>query len=576
MLELGVRYDEELPDYILVMVVNKKSRQQMNEDLNLFLEDSTEPFVNWLHDQVLKKLQKVTVAKKKSSKEIAATAVVKKEEDEQTTVKVEDQAVKSESKTEATQHERDKEFDELVGDLALLNEEDSKTDLKDLEPVEDESKEKKKSEIFANSENSNSSSSEKEDSVAPSAAVPDLQSNEKEPETPPQPSQTDVSPEKTSDSPEQKPQGLKRTSDVMDDESSEKNSQSAKRMRLSSDSDNKEDTRVKSSVSKPRITSVVSVKTRLGVASPPKKLDLQAKAIKDIRNALSKNSSLDVRRNEINSQRSSSKERKSVERRKRNEDSRSEKSRDDKHQSGSSSKYDKSSRIGDSREKERPSGKLGTIKSRLGPSTTHKQDKSPAKSSSSTKVSKPRMSNVKSRLGIRCKDQEPLDIATRLARIAQSSACLPEKDDDAESEIMTSLRSHITALKPQRPKKESAEALLRRFSESKKDDKRESNDEDNDEEDDDPCKISSKIIVTPRPLKPLQPSQRRATQSLLLRAVAEANKSVVMKKNIDPCLKVSTNKNIFLKFYMISCVLFDLLTFYLCMILIIGTETCWK
>lgn len=81
LLELGVRYDEELPDYILVMVVNKKSRQQMHDDLNLFLESCTTPFVDWLHDQVLKKLQKVTVAKKKSLREFVPTVVVKQEEE---------------------------------------------------------------------------------------------------------------------------------------------------------------------------------------------------------------------------------------------------------------------------------------------------------------------------------------------------------------------------------------------------------------------------------------------------------------------------------------------------------------
>lgn len=80
-MELGVHYDEELPDYILVMVVNKKSRQQMHNDLNLFLEDCTTVFVDWLHDQVLKKLQKVTVAKKKSSREFVPTVIVKQEEE---------------------------------------------------------------------------------------------------------------------------------------------------------------------------------------------------------------------------------------------------------------------------------------------------------------------------------------------------------------------------------------------------------------------------------------------------------------------------------------------------------------
>ncbi|CAB3255857.1 unnamed protein product [Arctia plantaginis] len=59
--ELGCYVDDELPDYVMVMVANKRTRSQMEDDLQLFLGDNTELFVNWLH-QVLKKLQEVTVA----------------------------------------------------------------------------------------------------------------------------------------------------------------------------------------------------------------------------------------------------------------------------------------------------------------------------------------------------------------------------------------------------------------------------------------------------------------------------------------------------------------------------------
>lgn len=52
--------DDELPDYIMVMVANKRSKTQMTEDLNLFLSTKTTTFVNWLHI-VLKKLKEVTV-----------------------------------------------------------------------------------------------------------------------------------------------------------------------------------------------------------------------------------------------------------------------------------------------------------------------------------------------------------------------------------------------------------------------------------------------------------------------------------------------------------------------------------
>lgn len=58
--ELGAYADEELPDYIMVMVANKKSQEQMAEDLALFLGSNTPKFTLWLHG-VLDKLRSVTV-----------------------------------------------------------------------------------------------------------------------------------------------------------------------------------------------------------------------------------------------------------------------------------------------------------------------------------------------------------------------------------------------------------------------------------------------------------------------------------------------------------------------------------
>lgn len=52
--------DDELPDYVMIMVANKRSKQQMIADLNLFLGSQTELFVTWLHE-VLQKLQEVTL-----------------------------------------------------------------------------------------------------------------------------------------------------------------------------------------------------------------------------------------------------------------------------------------------------------------------------------------------------------------------------------------------------------------------------------------------------------------------------------------------------------------------------------
>lgn len=58
--ELGAYVDEELPDYIMVMVANKKSAQQMADDLSLFLGSNTFKFTVWLHG-VLEKLRTAAV-----------------------------------------------------------------------------------------------------------------------------------------------------------------------------------------------------------------------------------------------------------------------------------------------------------------------------------------------------------------------------------------------------------------------------------------------------------------------------------------------------------------------------------
>ncbi|XP_013874915.1 zinc finger CCCH domain-containing protein 14 [Austrofundulus limnaeus] len=56
--ELGAYIDDELPDYIMVMVANKKTSQQMTDDLSLFLGNNTIKFTTWLHG-VLEKLRSV-------------------------------------------------------------------------------------------------------------------------------------------------------------------------------------------------------------------------------------------------------------------------------------------------------------------------------------------------------------------------------------------------------------------------------------------------------------------------------------------------------------------------------------
>lgn len=92
-MELGCYVDDELPDYIMVMVANKRTRVQMEEDLNLFLRSDTKVFVEWLQ-QVLKKLKEVTITnpevyacssfkelKRKASIEIAECVIKKEKKD---------------------------------------------------------------------------------------------------------------------------------------------------------------------------------------------------------------------------------------------------------------------------------------------------------------------------------------------------------------------------------------------------------------------------------------------------------------------------------------------------------------
>ncbi|XP_064460469.1 zinc finger CCCH domain-containing protein 14-like isoform X2 [Ornithodoros turicata] len=71
LVELSAYVDDELPDYIMVMIANKKSREQMTQDLSLFLGDSTENFTGWLQ-QVLNQLQNIASEPKQKPKESKA------------------------------------------------------------------------------------------------------------------------------------------------------------------------------------------------------------------------------------------------------------------------------------------------------------------------------------------------------------------------------------------------------------------------------------------------------------------------------------------------------------------------
>ena len=79
--ELGNDVYEELPDYIMVMVANKKSEEQMTEDLTLFLGDNADQFTSWLHILISKlqsiaadsMVEKRALAKPRTSESATAT-----------------------------------------------------------------------------------------------------------------------------------------------------------------------------------------------------------------------------------------------------------------------------------------------------------------------------------------------------------------------------------------------------------------------------------------------------------------------------------------------------------------------
>ncbi|CAB4065473.1 ZC3H14 [Lepeophtheirus salmonis] len=88
LVELGAYVDEELPDYIMVMLVNKKPKETLTQDLKLFLNKNTDTFVDWLLN-VLEKLDKVVSSseeKRKKKKEFELVSEEKVEEKERKSV----------------------------------------------------------------------------------------------------------------------------------------------------------------------------------------------------------------------------------------------------------------------------------------------------------------------------------------------------------------------------------------------------------------------------------------------------------------------------------------------------------
>lgn len=610
-----MRYDEELPDYILVMVVNKKSRQQMHDDLNLFLEDCTTVFVDWLHDQVLKKLQKVTVAKKKSSREFVPTVVVKQEEERKkkkisATSFLDDQVADQPSAVEKLSDKGSKGDKQLPVQKQQMirpsapnqnpEQSHSKSAERNVKSVNNKSKTDETLSAHVGGSYQDSVSSRRpqqssgRDESTKSVAAPE-NATVKTTDT-----YRDLKASEVSD------KSLKRSLEVSSSrhDSTEKRSSETKRPRPSEEE--KEDAnassspdtasrKLKSCVNKPKITSVVSVKNRLGIPSPRKKFEIYKEKEGNGRYRPSeKRFEKPHRYDNVRKGRNFEADDRNSRRNRDGDLSRHHETVNKVNDVRSRIENNKNERLNrntESRERilnpgskaDVPAKKSAcTIKDRLGiVGINSKAQRQPAKSQEMTDYrNNPKSSeqagnnnkNIKDRLGPLKNNFRPVH-KQRLLRSNeddQSSASLnpgaeedeerkgnEEKADNDEQSLTGPVKSHIVAVnrsaafvarterKRMKPSNEVPFGTIQNTSYSgqggtksqlDKMDKGTSSDVD---EDTDDTRLPSKVIVTPRPLKPLQPTQKRATQSLLLRAVAEANQSVVKQKNPEPSLFVS-------------------------------------
>ncbi|XP_066601244.1 zinc finger CCCH domain-containing protein 14 isoform X2 [Prorops nasuta] len=580
LIELGVRYDEELPDYILVMVVNKKSRQQMHEDLNLFLENSTTIFVDWLHDQVLKKLQKVTVAKKKVSKELVPTVIVKQEEEKRkrktsTTSFLEDQT--GEQGNEKSIHKTVKEDKslqkEIVEDSLTISNHEMAYDRPTKQHTEnDNARQNDEFVIGAHHKQTlnRNVSTEVSEKVQSSNSQKEIISIK--------PVNKLLEAETSSTGNSELIRQFKGTS-VADNECNinERKKKDTKRSRINEDNNEEEEDspeskakKIRSSVNKIS-SAVIPVKNRLGAISPRKKFEIyrgrpdneshskqsgkqfQKRLFGHRSNIspLNKNSESNEKRNRVIDKKSSE----------------SERVTDIRNRLGTS-KTDKLHSFNDGKERISCNEKVkaldrisGTIKDRLGISSNHFVPRATSESQEFSGykhkiISEDRIKGLKSRLGNAKNNFKPQSVKPRFNAITAQS----EKSEVVDSLSLIAVRelnlhnqsgvntgpikSHIIAVK----KPTSVTSIKPQVSLKKVNKSNAMVQSDiEDEGDTDDQKLSSKVIVTPRPLKPLQPVQKRATQSLLLKAMAEANQSVVKQKNPEPTLPLKKSLSTRLK-----------------------------
>lgn len=615
-MELGVRYDEELPDYILVMVVNKKSRQQMHDDLNLFLEDSTTVFVDWLHDQVLKKLQRITVAKKKSSREFVPTVVVKQEEERKkrkisATSFLEDQGVeppveksagKSVTKDDKPVAQKQQTVKPSIPDQDLEQSHNRNAEKNNKNILSKIRTEEALINIIEHQDNNFIISSK----ISPQQQQQQQQNSARDEITI---RETVVSESSTARigvshrdqrSGEAPGRSLKRsletssghhdTAEKRDHETRQPKSSEEEKEEAASLSSPDVAKKLKSYVNKPKITSVVSVKNRLGVVSTRKKFQVYREKTSGAESSSrGRQSNKRFDKHRYDNARSGSFQRnrnfETDERSRRNRDGSGSESRH--HETNkpidvrSRIEISKNERLGrnfaesfrerinsNSKTVNAPKKSISTIKDRLGvPGKIQKQsaksqdnaDYRNSKSSEQARDSANNAKNIKNRLGPLKNNFRPVCKSNaRLSRGSEDDDCLnlgadeeEEELDNDEDSLAGPLKSHIVAVnrpaiaRLEKKRSKASEVpfnaathsgYLGHGAKSQSDKVERKASSDMDDEDTEDTKLPSKVIVTPRPLKPLQPTQKRATQSLLLRAVAEANQSVVKQKNPEPSL----------------------------------------
>ncbi|GMR59540.1 hypothetical protein PMAYCL1PPCAC_29735 [Pristionchus mayeri] len=106
--ELGVYVDDELPDYIMVMIANKKEKKQMKDDLTLFLSKNTDAFVEWLFD-ICHRLQSAPAAAAEAKPAAAKEVKKEKKKYEGFSVKKEEKAKKKVASDVEKEKERERE-----------------------------------------------------------------------------------------------------------------------------------------------------------------------------------------------------------------------------------------------------------------------------------------------------------------------------------------------------------------------------------------------------------------------------------------------------------------------------------